>query len=122
MPDRTRIDVWLWAVRVYRTRSVATAAVRGGHVRINGDRVKAAAAVSVGDEVRVVTDGRERILLVEQLLAKRVGAPIAQAAYQDRTPPRPVLERAAPVAERDRGLGRPTKRDRRAIDRLRGRD
>ncbi|PZU44041.1 MAG: RNA-binding protein S4 [Microbacterium sp.] len=114
-----RVDAWLWAVRVYKTRSAATTACRAGHVRIGGDKAKAAQAVRIGDEVRVRIAGFDRILVVRQLLTKRVGAPLAAAAAEDRTP---VREPVAQLAVRDRGAGRPTKRERRDIDRLRGRD
>ncbi|MGF2947648.1 RNA-binding S4 domain-containing protein [Microbacterium alcoholitolerans] len=114
-----RIDSWLWAVRIYKTRSAATTACRAGHVRVNGERTKAAQTVKPGDEVRVRISGFDRILVVQKTLAKRVGAPVAVTAYADRTPPR---EPTAMLAVRDRGAGRPTKRERRDIDRLRGRD
>jgi ribosome-associated heat shock protein Hsp15 len=118
MSGTVRVDSWLWAVRVYKTRSAATTACRAGHVRINGDKVKAAQAVKIGDQVRVRISGFDRILIVRQLLVKRVGAPLAAAAYEDRTPER---EPQAALGLRDRGAGRPTKRERRDIDRLRGR-
>lgn len=121
MTDSVRLDVWLWAVRVYKTRSLATTAVRGGHVRVNGDPVKAAHALRVGDEVRVRIGHTTRVLGVVGLLTKRVGAPVAAKAYDDRTPPPPPRELIAPAGIRDRGAGRPTKRERREIDRLRGR-
>lgn len=114
-----RIDAWLWAVRVYKTRSAATTACRAGHVRVGGEKAKAAQAVRIGDEIRVRIAGFDRILVVRQLLTKRVGAPVAALAAEDRTPPR---EPVAQLAVRDRGAGRPTKRERRNIDRLRGRD
>lgn len=114
-----RVDSWLWAVRVYKTRSAATTACRAGHVRIGGEKAKAAQAVRVGDELRVRIAGFDRILVVRQLLTKRVGAPVAALAAEDRTPPR---EPVAQLAVRDRGAGRPTKRERREIDRLRDRD
>lgn len=119
MADSVRIDSWLWAVRIYKTRSAATTACRAGHVRLGGERAKASQPVRVGDEVRVRIAGFDRILVVRQLLLKRVGAPVAATAYDDRTPPR---EPMAMLAVRDRGAGRPTKRERREIDRLRGRD
>ncbi|PCE14238.1 RNA-binding protein S4 [Microbacterium sp. SZ1] len=118
MVDAVRIDSWLWAVRVYKTRSAATTACRAGHVRLNGDKVKAAQHVRVGDELGVRIAGFDRILVVRQLLVKRVGAALAAAAYEDRTPAR---EPQAMIGVRDRGAGRPTKRERRDIDRLRGR-
>ena len=116
-----RIDAWLWAVRLYKTRSAATAAVRAGHVRIDGEPVKAATPVVVGNRVRVRQDGRERILEVTGLIAKRVGAPVARQQYVDHSPP-PVPRELLAVRHRERGAGRPTKRDRRQLDALRGRD
>ncbi|MEW1963736.1 RNA-binding S4 domain-containing protein [Microbacterium sp. NPDC077644] len=119
MTAPVRIDSWLWAIRVYKTRSAATTACRAGHVRVNSDKVKAAQTVKPGDEVRVRISGFDRILIVRQTLTKRVGAPVAALAYDDRTPAR---EPVAALGVRDRGAGRPTKRERREIDRLRGRD
>lgn len=116
-----RVDAWLWAVRVYKTRSLATTACRAGHVRVNGERAKAAQQVRVGDELRVRIAGFDRILVVREPIAKRVGAPQAALAMDDRTPPPPPRETVAAFALRDRGAGRPTKRERRDIDRLRGR-
>ena len=72
-----RIDAWLWAVRQYKTRSAATAACRAGHVRVNGERAKAAQSVRPGDEVRVRIDGFDRMLVVRQTLVKRVSAAVA---------------------------------------------
>lgn len=114
-----RVDAWLWAVRVYKTRSAATAACRAGHVRVNGERAKAAQPVRPGDELRVRIAGFDRILVVKLPISKRVGAEPAAAAAEDRTPPRDPV---AVVAQRDRGAGRPTKRERRDIDRFRGRE
>ncbi|MCR2816845.1 MULTISPECIES: RNA-binding S4 domain-containing protein [Microbacterium] len=116
-----RVDAWLWAVRVYKTRSAATAACRAGHVRVNGERAKAAQPVRPGDELRVRIAGFDRILVVRQTITKRVGAALAAAAVDDRTPPPPPREMTAFVPVRDRGAGRPTKRERRETDRLRGR-
>ncbi len=116
-----RVDAWLWAVRVYKTRSAATTACRAGHVRVNGERAKAAQPVRPGDELRVRIAGFDRILVVRQTITKRVGATLAAAAVDDRTPPPPPREMTAFVPVRDRGAGRPTKRERRETDRLRGR-
>lgn len=121
MNDSVRLDVWLWSVRVFKTRSLSTTAVRGGKVRVNGEHRKASYAVKLGDEVRIRIEGFDRVLVVQRLLAKRVAAPIAAEAYRDDSPPRPAREFVAPIARRERGLGRPTKRDRREIDRLLGR-
>ena len=114
-----RVDAWLWAVRVYKTRSAATAACRAGHVRVNGERAKAAQPVRAGDELRVRVAGIERQLVVRAPIFKRVGAPVVATAMEDRTPP-PLPREATGVPVRDRGTGRPTKRERRDIDKLRG--
>lgn len=116
-----RIDAWLWAVRQFKTRSAATSACRAGHVRVNGERAKAAQQVRPGDEVRVRISGFDRQLIVRRTLVKRVSAAVAAEAVEDRTPPPPPRETVAVVATRDRGAGRPTKRERRDLDRLRGR-
>jgi len=118
--ETVRIDSWIWAVRLVKTRSVGATACRGGHVRVNGERVKPAHAVRVGDEVRLRHEGRERIVVVKRLIRKRVGAPVAAQCYIDNSPPPPPREAVAPVGVRDRGTGRPTKRDRRELERLRG--
>jgi ribosome-associated heat shock protein Hsp15 len=121
-PDSpVRVDAWLWAVRQFKTRSAATAACRAGHVRVNGERAKAAQPVRPGDEVRVRIEGFDRILVVRQTLVKRVSATVAAAAIEDRTPPPPPREATPVVPVRDRGAGRPTKRERRDLERLRGR-
>lgn len=118
MTDRVRVDAWIWGVRMFKTRSAAAAACRAGHVQVNGDRAKPATTVTIGDEVRVRTDV-ERIVEVRRLLTKRAAAPIAAEAIIDRSPP--PVPRDALVARRERGAGRPTKRERREIDRWRGR-
>lgn len=117
-----RVDSWLWAVRVYKTRSAATSGCRAGHVRVNGERAKAAQPVRPGDEVRVRIAGFDRILMVRELLTKRVAAPLAATAYTDSTPPRAAGEEFVRLPRRDRGAGRPTKRERRDLERLRGRE
>jgi ribosome-associated heat shock protein Hsp15 len=115
-----RVDSWVWAVRLTKTRSLAAAACRGGHVRVNGDKAKPAQAVRIGDEVRVRDGGVERIVVVRRLIVKRVGASVAAECFEDLTP-KPVAPVEVPAAViRERGAGRPTKRDRRVLDRLRG--
>lgn len=116
-----RVDAWLWAVRQYKTRSAATAACRAGHVRVNGERAKAAQQVRPGDELRVRVNGFDRRLIVRRTIVKRVSAPLAATALDDLTPPPPPRTEQAIVPVRDRGAGRPTKRERRDLDRLRGR-
>ncbi|MFJ3668527.1 RNA-binding S4 domain-containing protein [Streptomyces sp. NPDC090106] len=118
--ETVRVDSWIWSVRLVKTRSQGAAACKGGHVRVNGERVKPAHSLRVGDEVRLVHEGRERIVKVKRLIRKRVGAPVAVECYADNSPPPPPREAVAPAGVRDRGAGRPTKRDRREMDRLRG--
>ena len=121
-PTSTRVDRWVWAVRLVRTRSSAAAACRAGHVQVNGDRAKPATTVRPGDEVRVRLDGRERVVDVVRIIEKRVGAAEAAPCLVDRTPPPPPREEMPGIPGfRSRGAGRPTKRDRRDLDRLRGR-
>ena len=115
----SRVDAWLWAVRLYKTRSSATDACRGGHVRVNGKPAKAATTLKVGDRVEATVGRRPRDLEVVQLLEKRVGAPAAAPAFVDHSPPPPPKEEDAPVFFRERGAGRPTKRERRDLDRFR---
>lgn len=117
-PESTRVDRWLWAVRLTKTRSDAAQACRGGHVRVNDRPAKPATAVRVGDRVRVRLHGTTRVVEVSHVIEKRVGAPIATRCYVDDSPA-PPPQATMPVIKRDRGAGRPTKRDRRMLDRLR---
>ena len=117
----TRVDSWLWAVRMTPTRSAATDACRGGHVRVNGSPAKAATPVREGDRVEARLAGRPRVLEVVRLLDKRVGAPVAVECYVDHSPPPPPRDPLAGLGPRDQGAGRPTKRDRRQLDQARGR-
>jgi ribosome-associated heat shock protein Hsp15 len=104
-----------------KTRSDAAAACRGGHVKVNGKAAKPATPVTVGDRVEAYLHDRQRILEVTTLIVKRVGAAVAVECFVDHSPPPPEREVDVPVFQRDRGAGRPTKRDRRELDRLRGR-
>ncbi|WP_327324917.1 RNA-binding S4 domain-containing protein [Streptomyces sp. NBC_01210] len=115
-----RIDAWIWSVRLTKTRSQAASACRAGHVRVNGERVKPAHLVRSGDQVRLFHAGRERLVVVSKIIRKRVGPPVAAQCYVDNSPPPPPREFVAPVAVRERGAGRPTKRDRREMERLQG--
>lgn len=117
--EEVRVDRWLWSVRLFKTRSDATAACRGGHVRVNGAPAKPAAPVRVGDRVEAHASGRERVLEVVVLLDKRVGAGVAAEALVDHSPPVPPRELEAPTFVRDPATGRPTKRERRQLDRFR---
>ena len=121
-PAAGRVDSWIWSVRLAKTRSAAATAVKGGHVRVNGVRVKPAHLVRPGDEVRVRQADRERIVVVTRVITKRVGPPIAAECYVDNSPPPPSREMTAPAGVRERGAGRPTKRDRRSIEKLMGKN
>ena len=116
-----RVDQWLWAVRLYKTRSMAAAACKGGHVRINGAPAKAASPVRVGDRVEARAADRDRVLEVVVPVVKRVAAPIAAECLVDHSPPPPPREFVEPLFRRDPGTGRPTKKDRRSMDRFRNR-
>jgi ribosome-associated heat shock protein Hsp15 len=120
--DGTRVDQWLWAIRLCSTRSQATAACRAGHVRVNDRPAKPATVVDVGDRVQAYVHEVHRTVEVVRPIQKRVGAPVAVECYVDHTPPPPPPELHPPLWERPRGAGRPTKRDRRQMDRFRGRD
>lgn len=117
-----RADAWVWAIRLYATRSAATAACKAGHVKVNDASAKPAQVVRVGDRVRALTPGGERMVEVTGLISKRTSAPLAALRYVDHTPPPPPKEERPATVLRERGAGRPTKRDRRLIERLRGRD
>lgn len=112
-----RVDQWLWAVRVFKTRTEATEACRGGHVQVNDAAAKPSTRVGPGDRVAAHAHGRDRVLEVVDPIVKRVGAAQAATCFADHSPPPPPRE-DAPFA-RTRGSGRPTKRDRRQLDRLR---
>ena len=116
--EGTRVDRWLWAIRLCKTRAQATNACRAGHVRINGRNAKPASPVGAGDRVEARLHGRERIVEVTRAIDTRVGAPIAIECYLDHSPPPPTNETAA-AGDRLRGTGRPTKRERRQLDRWR---
>jgi ribosome-associated heat shock protein Hsp15 len=125
--DRQRIDKWLWHARVVRTRAAAAALANGGQVRVNGERVQAASrAVKAGDVVTVALDRTVRVMQVAGFAERRGGPEAARLLYEDMTPKAPaaVADGGAGGADsapaRDSGAGRPTKRERRALDRLLG--
>jgi len=115
------VDKWLWAARLFKTRSLASHACAAGHVKCNGQSVKASRTVRVGDRLDVVTPGGRRIVDVLALHDRRGPAPLARSLYDDQTPPEMREPVRDPLGFRDRGAGRPTKRDRRALRELRGR-
>ena len=117
--DRQRIDKWLWHARVVRTRGAAAGLVGAGHVRINGVRIAAASRpVRPGDVVTVALDRRVRVLKVAGYAERRGSADHARLLFEDLTPPPASGAPDSPVGERAAGTGRPTKRDRREIERL----
>jgi ribosome-associated heat shock protein Hsp15 len=115
-----RIDKWLWAARVFKTRSQAAAACDGGKVDVNDQAVKPSRLLRPGDLVKVTLgEGRRRIVKVLALDDRRGPASIARTLYDDLTPPEPPRARQARPPYRPPGAGRPTKRERRDLDRLR---
>ncbi len=116
--DETRIDRWLCAVRLAKTRPIATQLCEGGHVRVNGSPAKPSMKVHAGDRVDALIAGRERIVEVVRPIEARVGAPVAATCYVDHSPP-PVVSELAPGIKVERGEGRPSKRLRRELERMR---
>lgn len=126
MADGVRVDRWIWSVRLFPSRTRATDACSSGQVLIDDEPVRPARRVRVGDVVRIRRRDHDTVVKVVQLIEKRVGAPIAVECYEDLSPPRPERDPDDPFGflpesgHRARGAGRPTKRERREIDRLRG--
>ena len=125
MAEQVRIDKWLWAVRLYKTRATANEACSSGRVRINGSPAKPAQRVKAGDIIVSRRKGFSRTYQVVKVIEKRVGAPVAVECYVDETPeeakpkPRSMDKRIdAAWAERPTGTGRPTKRDRRQMEKF----
>jgi ribosome-associated heat shock protein Hsp15 len=127
-PDgRTRIDKWLWAARFYKTRTLAAEAIAGGKVQVNGERVKRARPLQVGDEVRVRQGPYEHQVVVRELSDRRGPAVQAAALYEEKPESRAAREALALQLKSIHSAflpdrGRPTKKDRREINRLKGRE
>jgi ribosome-associated heat shock protein Hsp15 len=120
LTESVRLDRFLCASRLFKSRTLAQAACEANHVRVNGEPARPSHALKVGDEVRAFSPRGSVIWEVRALAEKRLGAAEARLLYTDHSPPpAPRLER---VAVRQRGAGRPTKADRRAIDRFNGDD
>jgi len=123
--DSVRVDQWAWAVRLFKTRSLAAAACKNGHLMVNDQRCRPARKVRVGDVVVVKRGVLTRTVELKKLLGKRVGASLVDDYVIDQTPLE-EYERAAEVArairdggmDREMGAGRPTKKDRRDLDEL----
>ena len=116
--DETRVDRWLCAVRLVKTRPLATRACEAGHVRVNGSPAKPSTKVRAGDRVVALIADRERVVEVVRPIESRVGAPVAVTCYVDHTPP-PIVTEIRPGIMVVRGEGRPSKRLRRELERLR---
>lgn len=121
--EKVRVDKWIWSVRIFKSRTIATDACKAGKVKIGGEAVKPSFLVQVGDEVLVKKEGFNFQFKVLKLIEKRVGAPIAVTCYSDITPDEErnkynawFLSGTPSAEKRERGAGRPTKRDRREID------
>jgi ribosome-associated heat shock protein Hsp15 len=115
--DETRIDRWLCAVRLVKTRPLAARLCEGGHVLVNGLSAKPLTRVRTGDRVEARIAERERVVEVVRPIESRVGAAVAATCYADHSPP--VLPEAGPGVMHIRGEGRPSKRLRRELERLR---
>lgn len=119
--DRVRVDKWLWAARFFKTRSLASEAVDGGKVEVNGDRAKPAKLIKPGDRLRVRLGPYEHVLIVQALAERRGPASVAQSLYEETTESKEARERLAtqlklaPATFVYEEKGRPTKKDRRDL-------
>lgn len=123
-PEAVRVDKWLWAVRLFKTRTLATEACRAGHVTSNGENVKPAREIKIGETYNVRINPIVRTVKVLALLEKRVGPKLVDQYMEDQTPASEYLKQMAArensLLKREKGAGRPTKRDRRQIEGLLG--
>lgn len=122
MLEKVRVDKWLWSVRIFKSRTLASSAIKAGKVKLNDESVKPSSNVIRGDRLMVQKNGFNLQFEVLDLIEKRVGAPLAQKCYADRTPEEELnkykswfVGRSA-AERREKGAGRPTKRERRDID------
>jgi ribosome-associated heat shock protein Hsp15 len=118
--ESVRIDRWLSAARIYKSRTTAQDACNGGHVKLNGVSVRSSQVVRVGDRIETSAPRGEVVLIVLALAEKRLGSAPARALYEDHSPPPPPRDER--FAVRSRGSGRPTKAERRALERMRRSD
>lgn len=121
-PEKLRVDKYLWAIRIFKTRSLATEACKAGRVKLNGQNVKPSAVVKIGDVYHISKGMERKVIEVVDFSYNRTDAKIAVTKYRDLTP---VEETHAfksvfyaPTLKRDRGAGRPTKKERRETDDL----
>ena len=120
----TRIDKWLWAVRIYKTRAIATEACSGGKVKINETAVKASRKIQAGDVIQVRKGVVKHIYCVLKIAEKRMGAKLISEFLEDLTPDDELAklksDQKQPIHTREQGQGRPTKKERRMMDKMRG--
>ena len=120
--DKMRIDKWLWNVRIFKSRTKATNACKKGAIKIGESRLKPSSLITVNSKIEVRKDGFILEFLIKELIPKRVSATLAEPCYDNITPLEELNKfknwfmGKAPAERRDKGLGRPTKRERRDID------
>lgn len=120
--EKVRIDKWLWSVRIFKTRTLATNACKSGKVKISDKTIKPAYLLTRGETVQVRKDGFDLTFAVKDLINKRVSATLAAPCYENLTPPEELNKYKdwfvgkAAAERREKGAGRPTKRERRDID------
>jgi len=123
--DRVRVDKWLWAARFYKTRALAVEAIEGGKIEVNGAKVKRAKLVQLGDEVRIRQTPFEHVVMVRGISERRGPASVAATLYEETAESKKKREAMATqlrsMPADDWESGRPSKRDRREIDRFKGR-
>jgi ribosome-associated heat shock protein Hsp15 len=120
--EKIRIDKWLWAVRIFKTRTLATNNCKKGSIRVNQTSAKASSKISIGDIIGVHKNGFNLQYKVEKLIQKRVGSPLAMQCYENITSEEELnkfsdwfIGKGRPEI-REKGAGRPTKKERRTID------
>jgi len=126
MEGKVRVDKWLWAIRIFKSRSLSTKVAKDGKIFVNGKKAKPSTTVEVGDRLTVSKIGYNFQFEVLKVIGKRVGAPLAVECYVDHTPEdelkkydRWFIGKARPEV-REKGAGRPTKKERRVIDDFKG--
>ena len=122
MPEKTRIDKWLWSVRIFKSRTLATTACKSGRVKIGESALKPSYLVSPDEKISVRKGGYQFEFKVIKIISKRVGAELARPCYEDLTPEDELNKYntwfigKASAEKREKGAGRPTKRDRRELE------
>jgi ribosome-associated heat shock protein Hsp15 len=122
MSKKGRIDKWLWSVRIFKSRTQANSACKAGKVKLEGEKVKPAQSIEVGEVLEVKKNGFDYIFKVEKIIQKRVGAPIAQECYKNLTPEDELNKYKdwyigkGQTERREKGAGRPTKKERRELE------